>query len=186
MTRLESWSVVTRTQLESRWEKWWFDSSHVFHKMNRLESQSMTRVRVIFTISLSSWWTNPVRLHTKKWAFFASMMIKIGANFLFCLSSFAMLHFKDQVSPPCVEVDLWFAFMERSVGHNILTPYRGICISWSWQWASCCDLESFPDTSKVIEAFQIQIQTERYIGKCNANAKTESCSNPNSYHCHCY
>ena len=26
-------------------------------------------------------------------------MIKIGANFLFCLSSCAMLHFKDQVSP---------------------------------------------------------------------------------------
>jgi len=38
------------------------DWSHVFHKM--------TRVRVIFTKSLSSWWTNPVRLHTKNWAFF--------------------------------------------------------------------------------------------------------------------
>jgi len=90
----------------SRWEKWWLDPSHIFHKMTRLESQSMTRVRFIFTISLSSWWTNPVRLHTKKWAFYASVTIKIGANFLFCLSSCAMLHFKDQVSPPCIEVDL--------------------------------------------------------------------------------
>jgi len=29
-------------------------SSHVFHRMTRLEPQSMTRVRVIFTKSLSS------------------------------------------------------------------------------------------------------------------------------------
>jgi len=70
----------------------------------------MTRVRVIFTISLSSWWTNPVRLHTKKWAFYASVMIKIGPNFLFCLSSCAMLYFKDQVSPPCAEVNLRLFF----------------------------------------------------------------------------
>ena len=61
----------------------WLDSSHVFHRM--------TRVRVIFTISLSSWWTNPARLHTKKWGFFASVMIKIGGNFLSWLSSCAML-----------------------------------------------------------------------------------------------
>jgi len=141
MTRLESWFVVTRTQLESRWEKWWFDSSHVFHKMTRLESQSMTRIRVIFTISLSSWWTNPVRLHTKKWAFFASMMIKIGANFLFCLSSFAMLHFKDQVSPPCVEVDLWLCFhgeVSRAQCIDTLSWYLHIVIMavglmlWPW------------------------------------------------------
>jgi len=46
------------------------------------------------------------------------------------------------------------------------------------------DLESFPDTSKVIQAFQIQIQTKNYIAKYNANTKTESCLNPNS--CHCY
>jgi len=30
------------------------DSSHIFHRMTRLESQSITRVRVIFTKSLSS------------------------------------------------------------------------------------------------------------------------------------
>jgi len=37
-------------------------------------------------------------------------MIKIGGNFLFCLSSPAMLHFKDQVSPTCTEEDLRFCF----------------------------------------------------------------------------
>jgi len=42
-TWLESLFMETRTRLESRWEKWWLDSSHVFHKMTRLESQSMTR-----------------------------------------------------------------------------------------------------------------------------------------------
>jgi len=47
-----------------------------------------------------------------------------------------------------------------------------------------CDLESFPDISKVIQVFQIQIQTKNYIAKYNANTKTESCSNPTS--CYCY
>jgi len=35
-------------------------------------------------------------MHLNILAFFASVMIKIGANFLFCLSSRSMLHFKDQ------------------------------------------------------------------------------------------
>ena len=39
MTRLESRFLVTRTRLESRWEKLSLDSSHVFHKMTRLESR---------------------------------------------------------------------------------------------------------------------------------------------------
>jgi len=52
------------------------------------------------------------------------------------------------------------------------------------QWASYCDLESCPDTSEVIQIFQIQIQTKNYIAKYNANAKTESCLNLNF--CHCY
>jgi len=38
-----------------------------------------------------------------------------------------------------------------------------------------CDLGSFPDASKVIQVFQIQIQTKNYISKYNANTKTESC-----------
>jgi len=78
--------------------------------MTRLESQSTTRVRVIFTKYLRSWRTNPVRLHTKKWEFFASVMIKIGGNFLFSLSSVSMLHFKDQVSPTYIEGDLRLCF----------------------------------------------------------------------------
>jgi len=80
----------------------WLDSSHI----QWLES----RARVILTKCLSSWWTNPVRLHTKKWAVFASMMIKIGGNFLFCLSSRTMLHFMDQVSPTWIEGELRFCF----------------------------------------------------------------------------
>jgi len=47
-----------------------------------------------------------------------------------------------------------------------------------------CDLESFPDTSKVIEVFQIQIQINDYIANSNANTKTESFLNP--IFCHCY
>jgi len=58
-TRLESWFLVTRTRLGSRSEKWWLDSSHVFHRMTRLDSSHSqwleTRVRVIFTKSVSSW-----------------------------------------------------------------------------------------------------------------------------------
>ena len=90
------------------------DSSHVFHKMTRLESQSIklfeTRVRVIFAKSQSLWLTNPVCLHTKKWSFFSPVMITIGANFLFWLSSRVMLYPEGQVFITCTEVDLRFAF----------------------------------------------------------------------------
>jgi len=41
--QLESRFLVTRIRHESRWERWWLDSSHAFHRMTRLESQSMTR-----------------------------------------------------------------------------------------------------------------------------------------------
>ena len=96
-----------------------FDSSHVFHRMTRLDSSHnqwlATRVRVIFTISLSSWWTNPVRLHTQKWAFNTSVLIKFGRNFVFWLSGRAMLHFKDQVSPTFIEVDLRTHFHWRVI-----------------------------------------------------------------------
>jgi len=33
MTRLNSRFLVTRTRLQSRWERWWLDSSHVYHRM---------------------------------------------------------------------------------------------------------------------------------------------------------
>jgi len=38
---------------------------------------------------------------------------------------------------------------------------------------------SFPDTSKVIELFQIQISSKNYIAKYNAIMKTESRLNLN-------
>ena len=82
-----------------------------------------------------------------------------------------MVHFKDQVPPTCVlrlcfqwgvsraqYIDtLWwfyvvFAYRDQAVG----------LILW---------LESFPDTSKVIQVFQIQIQTKNYIAKYNAMRK---------------
>jgi len=91
--------------LESRWERWWLDSSH----NHWLES----RVRVIFAKSQSIWATNPVSLHTKKWSFFGPVMIKIGANFLFWLSSRVILYPKGQAFVTCTEVDLRFAFHWR-------------------------------------------------------------------------
>ena len=101
--------------------------SHFSHNNStRIESQSMTRVRVVFAKSLSSWCTKQVRLHTKKWGLFALVMIKVGGNFLFCLSSRATLHFKDQGSPTTHSGRPETAFTEGSVGNNILTPYRGL------------------------------------------------------------
>ena len=45
ITRLELRFLVARTRLESRWSKWWLGSTRVtfFHRMTRLESQSVTR-----------------------------------------------------------------------------------------------------------------------------------------------
>ena len=102
---LDSTRVIFRkmvTRLESRFSQ--NHSTRVTVNDSRLKSVSFLQNL------LSSWWTNPLRLHTKKWAFFASLMIKIAANFLFCLSICAMLHFKDQVSPTCIEGDLRFYF----------------------------------------------------------------------------
>jgi len=79
-------SDSTRVKLK----KCWLESSRVTFFTEWLDSIrviSMTRVRVIFTKSLSLWQRNPGRLHTKKCAFLSSMMIKIGANFLFWLPS---------------------------------------------------------------------------------------------------
>ena len=58
----------------------------------------------------------------KKWAFFASVMIKIGGNFLFCrlVVLWCILKIK------CPQLAYWdFAFTEGSAGHNTLTPYGG-------------------------------------------------------------
>ena len=154
--RLQSRFLVTRTRLESRWNKWRFDSSRVTFFTEWLgssHSQSLeTRVRVIFTKSLSSWWTKPLRLHTKKWAFFASVMIKIGGNVLFCLSSRGMLHFKDQVSSTCIEGDLRRCFhwgVSRSQYTDTLSWFSVVFAHRDHGSGPHTDLESFPDTSKV-------------------------------------
>jgi len=82
----------------------------------------------------------------------------------------------------------WYCFLCYGFyQYNILTLYRGLLqylnivilavglIPW---------LESFPDTSKVIQLFQFQIQSKNYTAKYNANTATESCLNLNF--CHSY
>ena len=98
-TRATLRKLVTRP--ESRFSQ--NDSTRVTINDWRLESESFYKISEFLM-------DNPVRLHTKKWAFFASVMVKTGANFLFWLSTDAMLYFKDQVSPSCTEVDLRFCF----------------------------------------------------------------------------
>ena len=66
-------------------------SSHVFHRMTRLESQSITRVRAIFTKSLSSWWTNPLRVHLKKWAFLLQWWSRLAQ--IFCFTCLVVLYY---------------------------------------------------------------------------------------------
>ena len=46
----------------------------------------------------------------KEMSNFASVIAKIGANFRFWLSGRAMLHFKDQVSSTCTEIDRRLCF----------------------------------------------------------------------------
>jgi len=54
-------------------------------------------------------------------------MIKIGANFLFWLSSQSMLHFKGSYIPKVHRSrPETLIFTEGSAGHNIFTPYRGL------------------------------------------------------------
>ena len=98
ITLKKSWLNSARATFSTEW----IDSSH--------NQWLETLVRVIFTKSLSLWWTDPVRVHTKKWTFFASVMIKVGANVLFWLSRHVMLHFKHQVSLTYTEVDLSLCF----------------------------------------------------------------------------
>jgi len=70
--------------------------------MTRLESQSMTRVRVIFAKSQP--------LIDKPSLFAYKEMIKIAANFLLWLSSRVILYPKGQVFITCTVVDLRFIF----------------------------------------------------------------------------
>jgi len=58
-----------------------------------------------------------------------------------------------------------------------LTLYRGLMLYSNiviWAVGLTLSLWSFPDASEVIQLFQIEIQFQNYIGKCNANTETES------------
>jgi len=76
-----------------------------------LESQSMIRIRVIFTKSLSVWWANSVRLHTKKWALhWCSTLVQISC--FHCIVVLCYLHRSRSAT---------LLFTDGPVGHNILT-----------------------------------------------------------------
>ena len=133
-TRLEPWFLVTLTRITLRKMVTRLASSHVFHRMTRLDLSHNqwleTRVRVIFAESQSLWSTNPVRLHAKKWSFFGPVMIKIGPNFLLWVSSRVILYPKGQAFIICTEVDLRCVFhwgARRAQYRPIDTP------SWSNQ-----------------------------------------------------
>ena len=147
MTRLESRYLVTRTRLKSRWEKWWFDSTGVTFFTEWLDSSRNSSQSHFHKIS-EPVLHNPVRLHTKKWPLFASVMIKIEANILFCMSSRAICYI---LSPPRgrLETLLSLRGQQGTIYWHLIVVWHSICISWSWQWASYCNFESFPDTSKV-------------------------------------
>jgi len=109
-TRPESRFLVTRTRLVSRWELCWFDSTRVIFFAEWLDSshnqwldsshnQWLDSSQSHFYKISEPLMDKPGYLHTKKWAFVVSVMITIGENFPFWLSSHVMLHFKDQVLP---------------------------------------------------------------------------------------
>jgi len=130
--RPDSRYLVTRTRLTFRKDG---DST----RLESCFSQNDSVESVIFTKSLSSWWTNPVCLHTKKLVFFASVMFKIGANFLFFLSCCFMLQFEDQVSTTCTELQLrlffhWWASRAQYVD----------TLSWFNEVFAYCDHGSWP------------------------------------------
>jgi len=85
----------------------------------------------------------------KEMSIFASVMIKIGENFLFCLSSCAVLHFKDQIFPICKEGDLTLCFhwgfsraqyIDTLSWFNAVFTYRdhgSEPILWPWVSSRC-------------------------------------------------
>jgi len=70
-------------------------------------------------------------------------MIKIGANFLFCLSTRSLLHFKDQ-SPNLhrgrPETFLSLRGQQGTIYWHFIVVQCSVWILWSWQWVSYCDL----------------------------------------------
>jgi len=105
MTRLESRFLVALTRLESHWKKWWLDSSHVFHKMTRPESHSMTHFYKISEFLMDK----PSSFAHKEMRIFCFSDDQHWGNFLFWLFSCAMLH-------TCVKAGLRLCFHWGSVG----------------------------------------------------------------------
>ena len=124
LNKLGDWPVIA--WLESRFLWLWLDSSHVekdgdstrlesshvFHRMTRLESQSMTR-----DSSQSHFCKISEPLIDKRSLFACKEIIIFWSsndqnwcNFLFWLSSRVILYPKGQVFITCTEVDLRFAF----------------------------------------------------------------------------
>jgi len=131
--------LVTRTLLDSRWKKWWLDSTRVTFFTEGLGSSHsqwlQTRVRGIFTKALSSWWTNPIHLHTKKWPLFALLMI---LREIFCFACLVVLCciFKYQVSPTFLEADLRLRFhcgVSRAQYIDTLSWFN-VVFAYSWLW----------------------------------------------------
>jgi len=76
------------------------DSSYVYNRMTRLASQSMTRdsnKSHFYKIS-GFLMDKPSSFEHKEISIFCFSDDQIAGDFLFCLSSYAMLYFKDQVS----------------------------------------------------------------------------------------
>ena len=91
-TRVTLWKMVTWTRLESRFKQNYSTS---------LKSPSMSRElnQIQFCIISKRLIDKPSLFARKERSFFASVMFKRGANFLFWLSGRFMLHFKYQVFP---------------------------------------------------------------------------------------
>jgi len=121
MTRLDSQFLVTRTRLESQ-------------SMTRDSSQSHFYKITGFLMD------KPSSFAHKEMRIFCFSDDQDWGNFLFCLSSCAMLHFKDQVSPTCIEGDLRLCFLigvsRGTIYWHLIVVSCSICILWSWQWFS--------------------------------------------------
>ena len=175
---LESRFLVTRTRLESRWEKWWLHLTRVTFFTDWLESQTMTRdsnQSHFYKISEFLMGKSTSFAHNEISIF--SMMIKIGANFLFCLSSRSALHFKEQVFPTRTEIDLRLFF------HWGVSRAQYIdTLSWFNAVFAYRDHGSWPHTV-TLSLFQIPVMWLSF-SDWNPIQKPESCLNPNF--CHWY
>ena len=124
-------------------------------------------------------------MHLKKRACFASVMIKIGANFLFaCLVGLCCIL---RIKCPNLHRGRSETFLSQrdqqgAIYWHFIVVSCTIWILWSWQWVSYCDLSLFYIPVKWFKFFRFK--SKSYIAKYNANTETESCLNLNF--CHYY